>query len=54
MRALSKLRAPVDGFFDKVTVNAAEPELRQNRLKMLAQLRRATNLVADFSKIGGA
>lgn len=54
MRALSKLRTPVDGFFDKVTVNAAEPELRQNRLKMLAQLRRATNLVADFSKIGGA
>jgi glycyl-tRNA synthetase beta chain len=54
MRALAKLRAPVDSFFDKVTVNSENPDLRRNRLQMLAQLRRAIHLVADFSKIGGA
>jgi glycyl-tRNA synthetase beta chain len=54
MQALSKLRAPVDAFFDKVTVNSDNADLRQNRLRLLAQLRRAVSLVADFSKIGGA
>jgi len=53
MQALSKLRAPTDAFFDKVTVNAESPEIRKNRLSLLAQLRRAIHLVADFSKIGG-
>ncbi|MGO8739014.1 glycine--tRNA ligase subunit beta [Rhodoblastus sp.] len=53
MRALVKLRAPVDAFFDKVTVNSDNPDLRKNRLRMLAQLRRAIHSVADFSKIGG-
>ncbi|HUO53303.1 MAG TPA: glycine--tRNA ligase subunit beta [Rhodoblastus sp.] len=54
MRALAKLRSPVDAFFDKVTVNSENADLRRNRLQMLAQLRRAIHLVADFSKIGGA
>ena len=31
MAALAKLRRPVDAFFDRVTVNADEPELRENR-----------------------
>lgn len=53
MRALSKLRAPVDAFFDKVTVNAEDPDLRENRLKLLSQIRAATEKVADFSKIEG-
>ena len=53
MRALAKMRSPVDAFFDKVTVNSENPDLRQNRLQMLAQLRRAIHSVADFSKIGG-
>ncbi|QBR71030.1 glycine--tRNA ligase subunit beta [Beijerinckiaceae bacterium] len=53
MRALSELRAPVDAFFDRVTVNAADPELRKNRLRLLNGLRRAVHEVADFSKIGG-
>jgi glycyl-tRNA synthetase beta chain len=53
MQALSELRAPVDAFFDKVTVNADEPKLRANRLKLLAKLRTATRTVADFSKIEG-
>jgi glycyl-tRNA synthetase beta chain len=54
LHALSKLRAPVDAFFDAVTVNADNADLRKNRLQLLAQLRRAMHLVADFSKVGGA
>jgi glycyl-tRNA synthetase beta chain len=54
MRALAKLRAPVDAFFDKVTVNSDNADLRRNRLQLLAQLRRAIHVVADFSRIGGA
>jgi glycyl-tRNA synthetase beta chain len=53
MRALSRLRAPVDAFFDKVTVNAEDPGLRENRLKLLNALRQATRAVADFSRIEG-
>jgi glycyl-tRNA synthetase beta chain len=53
MRALSHLRAPVDAFFDKVTVNADEPALRLNRLRLLNALRDAVHRVADFSKIAG-
>ena len=53
MRALSELRAPVDAFFEKVTVNADDKALRENRLKLLAEIRAATQTVADFSKIAG-
>ncbi len=53
MTAIARLRAPVDAFFDKVTVNADEPSLRKNRLNLLAQIRAATRAVADFSKIEG-
>ena len=53
MRALAKLRSPVDGFFEKVTVNADDPALRLNRLRLLEELRAATRAVADFSKIAG-
>ncbi|MFD0937228.1 glycine--tRNA ligase subunit beta [Methylobacterium trifolii] len=53
MRALSSLRAPVDAFFEKVTVNADDPRLRENRLALLAALRAATREVADFSRIEG-
>ncbi|WP_298965171.1 glycine--tRNA ligase subunit beta [uncultured Methylobacterium sp.] len=53
MRALSALRAPVDAFFDKVTVNADDPALRANRLALLDALRAATREVADFSRIEG-
>ena len=53
MRALSRLRAPVDAFFQDVTVNAPEPALRKNRLLLLNALRAATREVADFSKIEG-
>ena len=53
MTAMAKLRAPVDAFFDHVTVNADAPKLRENRLKLLNQIREATLAVADFSKIEG-
>lgn len=53
MRALAELRAPVDAFFDKVTVNADDPVLRKNRLHLLSEIRAATLNVADFTKIAG-
>lgn len=53
MRALSRLRAPVDRFFDEVTVNAESAAVRRNRLCLLNAIRVATLKVADFSKISG-
>ncbi|ACB95746.1 glycine--tRNA ligase subunit beta [Beijerinckia indica] len=53
MENLASLRAPVDAFFDHVTVNASEPELRVNRLQLLNELRQAVHRIADFSKIAG-
>ena len=53
MHALARLRAPVDAFFDKVTVNADDARLRKNRLQLLGELRAAMRRVADFSKIAG-
>jgi glycyl-tRNA synthetase beta chain len=53
MAYLSSLRAPVDAFFDKVTVNAEDAPLRLNRLRLLNELRRAMHWAADFSKIAG-
>jgi glycyl-tRNA synthetase beta chain len=57
MRAMAKLRPHVDAFFDKVTVNVADgadkAKLRENRLKLLNEIRDATRTVADFSKIEG-
>jgi glycyl-tRNA synthetase beta chain len=53
MNALADLRVPVDAFFEKVTVNAPDPAMRENRLKLLSEIRAATLTVADFSKISG-
>ncbi len=53
MEALSRLRAPVDRFFDDILVNADDPVLRMNRLRLLAEIRDATHVVADFSKVAG-
>jgi glycyl-tRNA synthetase beta chain len=50
---MAKLRAPVDEFFDHVTVNATEPDLRANRLRLLNRIRATTLTGADFSKIEG-
>ncbi|MGE5515059.1 MAG: DALR anticodon-binding domain-containing protein, partial [Bacteroidota bacterium] len=53
MAALARLRRPGDAFFDKVTVNTNQPEIRVNRLKLLAEIGAAMGEVADFSKIEG-
>ncbi len=53
MSAMAKLRPTVDAFFDKVTVNVDEKPVRENRLKLLNEIREATRAVADFSKIEG-
>jgi glycyl-tRNA synthetase beta chain len=51
MAALARLRQPVDAFFDRVTVNTPDPELRENRLYLLSQISSALDAVADFSLI---
>jgi glycyl-tRNA synthetase beta chain len=53
MAALSKLRAPVDRFFEDVLVNDEDAAIRANRLALLRMIREATGTVADFSKIAG-
>jgi glycyl-tRNA synthetase beta chain len=53
MAAMAKLRPAVDAFFDKVKVNDDDPKVRENRLKLLNEIRSATRAVADFSKIEG-
>jgi glycyl-tRNA synthetase beta chain len=53
MSAMARLRAPVDAFFDHVTVNTDDPKLRENRLRLLNRIRATTLTVADFSKIEG-
>jgi glycyl-tRNA synthetase beta chain len=54
MSAMAKLRPAVDSFFDKVMVNDSNPAVRENRLKLLNQIRSATRAVADFSRIEGS
>ncbi|WP_254606478.1 DALR anticodon-binding domain-containing protein, partial [Sphingomonas bacterium] len=53
MTALASLRAPVDAFFDQVTVNDPDPATRERRLALLARVRDAVHGVADFSRIEG-
>jgi glycyl-tRNA synthetase beta chain len=53
MAALAALRAPIDAFFESVTVNDADPAKREARLNLLARFRSAVHRVADFSKIEG-
>jgi glycyl-tRNA synthetase beta chain len=53
MRAMAKLRPSVDAFFDKVTVNVDDKPIRENRLRLLNEIREATRAVADFSRIEG-
>ncbi|MFN6935554.1 MAG: glycine--tRNA ligase subunit beta, partial [Tsuneonella sp.] len=53
MGALATLRAPIDAFFDSVTVNDADPAKRSARLDLLARFRDAVHRVADFSRIEG-
>jgi glycyl-tRNA synthetase beta chain len=51
MSVMATLRPAVDAFFDKVKVNDDDAKVRENRLKLLNEIRAATRAVADFSKI---
>jgi glycyl-tRNA synthetase beta chain len=53
MGFMAELRPAVDAFFDKVKVNDDDPKIRENRLKLLNEIRSATRAVADFSRIEG-
>jgi glycyl-tRNA synthetase beta chain len=53
MTVVARLRAPVDAFFDHVTVNCEDADTRANRLRLLSQIRSALQGVADFSQIEG-
>jgi glycyl-tRNA synthetase beta chain len=53
MSALASLRAPIDAFFEEVTVNADEENKRRARLGLLDRFRAAVHNVADFSRIEG-
>jgi glycyl-tRNA synthetase beta chain len=53
MAGIAALRKPIDAFFDHVTVNTDNPDLRTNRLRLLNRIRSSLNAVADFSKIEG-
>jgi glycyl-tRNA synthetase beta chain len=53
MAVIARLRPHVDAFFEKVTVNVPAADRRENRLKLLNEIREATRAVADFSRIEG-
>ncbi|MCP5401354.1 MAG: glycine--tRNA ligase subunit beta [Novosphingobium sp.] len=53
MAALASLRAPIDAFFDNVTVNDPDEDKRAARLALLDRFRVAVHNVADFSRIEG-
>ncbi|MBS1084749.1 glycine--tRNA ligase subunit beta [Gluconobacter sphaericus] len=53
MQAIAALRPTLDRFFEAVTVNAPEPEVRANRLRLLSRFRATTALIADFGQIEG-
>jgi len=51
LQSLAALKSPVDNFFDQVMVNVEDPQLRANRLGLLATLHQAMNRVADLSRL---
>lgn len=53
MTVLAGLRAPVDRFFEKVLVNSDVAAERDNRLRLLGQVRDLMGRVAAFSQISG-
>ncbi|MBC6404217.1 MAG: glycine--tRNA ligase subunit beta [Rhodospirillales bacterium] len=50
---LAGLRAPIDAFFDKVTVNVEAPDLRKNRLRLLKGIQSTMDRVALFDIVEG-
>ena len=53
LRLLARVRPEVDRFFEDVLVNAEDPALRTNRLRLLAELEHVLNRVADISRLAG-
>jgi len=53
LRLLARVRPEVDRFFEDVLVNAEDPALRTNRLRLLADLEHVLNRVADISRLAG-
>jgi glycyl-tRNA synthetase beta chain len=51
LERIASLRPYVDRFFDKVLVNAKDPEVRINRLTLLSDLLTEFSTIADFSEI---
>ena len=54
MKSMAALRSPVDRFFDRVTVNAEDADVRANRLRLLSRFRSTLGGIADFSLIEAA
>jgi glycyl-tRNA synthetase beta chain len=53
LEALASLRRPLDAFFDGVLVNSAVATERDNRLRLLGQVRETMGRAADFSRVSG-
>jgi glycyl-tRNA synthetase beta chain len=53
MAALAALRQPIDAFFEAVLVNDPDPDIRRNRLALLAAVTHVSRSIADFSKLEG-
>jgi len=53
MKVLASSRQPIDAFFDRVTVNVDDPDLRANRLALLRRIMATMHALADFSRIEG-
>ena len=52
MTEMSKLRAPVDAYFDTVLVNVDNSLLRRNRLCLMNRICEVMCRAADFSRLG--
>ena len=50
---LARLAVPINAYFDKVLVNADDPDLRQARLALVQHIAALPDRVADLSKLQG-
>lgn len=52
MEVLAHLKDPIDAFFE-LKINDDNPDIRQNRLALLAMMIQQTSVIADFSMLEG-
>lgn len=52
VHALARLGPAVDAFFDKVNIDVPAADRRENRLKLLNEIREAARAVSDFARAG--